>query len=902
MLPSLATMSTIGTVAGLLLTALVFRARAARVAASASAPADLGSVTEAELDYLTRHRHPHRTKDNVRYGLIGLALSGGGIRSATASLGVLQAMSRMGLLEKVDYVSSVSGGGYIAGCLSAYLSWNERGTPDDPLDPRRFAFALGERPAFSTDWATMPFRAEPLQGGRRIGEDILAHLRTHGNFLISRIGVFRRETMRSLGVVLTGVSYNLFFFLLTIATASAIYLATAMALSHELHDRFMARGVVTTGVRARPTLLEGEPVIAKECVGTDCADHSRTVRHAPTYWEEAAFGVSLVSERLKDPARCTRLYCDTIVKSVLLAALLNGALYSAIVMLLVWVVLKGYLANAGAFALPPGKRGLSQEDSFEQYVVTALTVATVLFVVGVTWHARAHSDGVSGGDDLVWLYVPFATAAGVRLAGIVLAILMPALMGTRWTRRLRSLWGEFQAITIYSWWATLGFALLPIPVYALVAVKERVAGGGLVSLAATYLLSTRRAGPLSRFPRIASLRRPLLTLAVFALVMCVVVLCCAVLANLVNRYQFWTVLALGGTLALLSVLVDVNKLSLHFFYRDRLAETYLMSEVQSRKEGLALYFDAIEMPLRELHGDGPAPWQNRAPYHLINAAINLAGSRDLTRKDRRSGYWLFSKLFCGSTHTGFRHTDEYRGGGTGLSRALAISGAAVSSAVGFETFFAQAFATTLFNVRLGVWMENPAKSGSLTSQEGGVFWPWYLWREAAMQTNELTRLVNLSDGAQTGDGLGIYALFQRRCKVIVAMDACEDAALSFDAFTEALRQAYVDMGVDVDIDLTMIRPHPGKGLSRSHCAVGRIRYPDRPEQESYLVYMKNSITGDEQEPVLNYRACSPAFPHETTIDQFFTDAQFESYRALGYHVAEAAFGSWLRDPRVRAAL
>jgi hypothetical protein len=106
----------------------------------------------------------------------------------------------------------------------------------------------------------------------------------------------------------------------------------------------------------------------------------------------------------------------------------------------------------------------------------------------------------------------------------------------------------------------------------------------------------------------------------------------------------------------------------------------------------------------------------------------------------------------------------------------------------------------------------------------------------------------------------------------------------------------------VDIDLTMIRPHPGKGLSRSHCAVGRIRYPDRPEQESYLVYMKNSITGDEQEPVLNYRACSPAFPHETTIDQFFTDAQFESYRALGYHVAEAAFGSWLRDPRVRAAL
>ena len=61
----------------------------------------------------------------------------------------------------------------------------------------------------------------------------------------------------------------------------------------------------------------------------------------------------------------------------------------------------------------------------------------------------------------------------------------------------------------------------------------------------------------------------------------------------------------------------------------------------------------------------------------------------------------------------------------------------------------------------------------------------------------------------------------------------------------------------------------------------------------YLVYLKNSLTGDEPAPVLNYKATNPTFPHETTADQFFDDAQFESYRALGVHIAEHAFAGWV---------
>ena len=46
-------------------------------------------------------------------GLVGLALSGGGIRSATFNLGLLQALARQNILRYCDYLSTVSGGGYI---------------------------------------------------------------------------------------------------------------------------------------------------------------------------------------------------------------------------------------------------------------------------------------------------------------------------------------------------------------------------------------------------------------------------------------------------------------------------------------------------------------------------------------------------------------------------------------------------------------------------------------------------------------------------------------------------------------------------------------------------------------------------------------------------------------------
>ena len=69
------------------------------------------------------------------------------------------------------------------------------------------------------------------------------------------------------------------------------------------------------------------------------------------------------------------------------------------------------------------------------------------------------------------------------------------------------------------------------------------------------------------------------------------------------------------------------------------------------------------------------------------------------------------------------------------------------------------------------------------------------------------------------------------------------------------------------------------------------RRPDRLSRRGrgVLVYFKSSVTGDEKDYILDYKRRNPSFPHETTTDQFFTEEQFEAYRALGFHMVDHAF-------------
>jgi hypothetical protein len=155
-------------------------------------------------------------------------------------------------------------------------------------------------------------------------------------------------------------------------------------------------------------------------------------------------------------------------------------------------------------------------------------------------------------------------------------------------------------------------------------------------------------------------------------------------------------------------------------------------------------------------------------------------------------------------------------------------------------------------------------------------------------TNDQRKYVYLSDGGHF-ENMGLYELIRRRCLLILVCDGEQDGNLTFGGLANAVRKCRTDFGVEIDIDVGCLHKDPATGYSPQHCAVGTIHYPDTVDDRPVtgtLIYVKSSLTGDEPADVLEYRSRQPAFPHQTTGDQFFDESQFESYRRLGYHIAE----------------
>ncbi len=157
--------------------------------------------------------------------------------------------------------------------------------------------------------------------------------------------------------------------------------------------------------------------------------------------------------------------------------------------------------------------------------------------------------------------------------------------------------------------------------------------------------------------------------------------------------------------------------------------------------------------------------------------------------------------------------------------------------------------------------------------------------------------VFLTDGGHI-ENLGAYELLKRGCQLILVVDAEADAAMAFPSLLRLERYARIDLGVRIilpweEISSAMLhvdaqlRDKPGATLPRRsgpHCAVGRVFYPNGAQ--GVMVYFKSSLTGDEKDYILDYKRRNPAFPHETTGDQFFSEEQFECYRALGFHMVD----------------
>jgi hypothetical protein len=135
--------------------------------------------------------------------LAALCLSGGGIRSATFNLGMVQGLARARLLQQFDYLSSVSGGGFVAGWLKA---WMFRDGTDQVIEQLRST----STPAATSSHASPPGAPRPASGVDPLHPEPkpLDQLRHYSNYLTPRVGLFSPDSWTVAALVVRNLILN----------------------------------------------------------------------------------------------------------------------------------------------------------------------------------------------------------------------------------------------------------------------------------------------------------------------------------------------------------------------------------------------------------------------------------------------------------------------------------------------------------------------------------------------------------------------------------------------------------------------------------------------------------------------------------------------------------------------
>src|SRR6185436_13810175 len=163
-------------------------------------------VIQEESDYLNLNANKNKKVN-------GIAISGGGIRSASFGLGVMQALVANNQLEKMDYMSTVSGGGYIGAALTWALKQDsEAGTTADN-------FPLGKKNSKGNKKEIKEKR--PVTGEKKANENdseekkkkdenkLLDYIRQHGSYLAP---TGDQDMVSFVAVVLRSMTMSLFFY------------------------------------------------------------------------------------------------------------------------------------------------------------------------------------------------------------------------------------------------------------------------------------------------------------------------------------------------------------------------------------------------------------------------------------------------------------------------------------------------------------------------------------------------------------------------------------------------------------------------------------------------------------------------------------------------------------------
>ena len=880
-------------------------------------------------------------------GLQGICFSGGGIRSATFNLGVLQGLAKLRILNHFDYLSSVSGGGYIHEWFAAWIKREEheqKKRAEAAKPPQKYVLGSGFREVEN--------RLVPLPSSK----DYPAHpepirwLRRYSNYLTPQKGLFTGDTWVAVAIWARNTLLNQL-----ILISGLFFLLLFPHLIRRALDRLSPDSSTIASV-----------VLVLIAVGTIASELYREYGRIKFLDEHPA-----AQQEPEVPRRWGGE--KTVQAFVVLPLLLAGLLHLN-------------------FAISSPKSGIPWYQNPEYIVIFALLwlLVAAAAVAGSSVKSYAILHGLKSGKDTVknknekyWirLWNRTITTARIGISGVGGLVIMnaafSALAGTLFFMGVRSILQRNQP-----WWTSTSFwgaeewrfsltfgppLMLAVPFFTIVIgaglvgrdfpdwLREWLArvrawallvgfgwslffgiallGTSLVhwltmpaklSAAIAWVGTTAgsvlagKSNKTGGKPAEGGSRNPpldwLASIGAYVFILGLLLLLSLAVERSLAYCTPYT--ALGWTLLILTPFVvfvlfgwrvDVNDFSMNPFYRNRLTRCYLGASNRHRAPNPLTGFDDRDTRGMQISRLTPAEGYS-GPFPLVCTAINLSFGADLAWQERKAASFAFAPLHSGYhvgwtagkpgkalNCCGFVPTSTYAfpEGGINLATAVAISGAAASPNMGYHTDPATAFLMTMFNVRLGWWIFNPRRT-ERKDWASPRFAPLELTKELLGMVDDTSKFVYLSDGGHF-ENMGLYELVRRHCYRIVICDAEQDENYFFEGIANAIRKCRIDFGAEITLDLGKLRLVELTGNCQSHWAEGTIRYPETPEgKEGKILYIKSSLTGAGKYTIAKDKDVDlPAEPVDI-INYKFTHQHFPHDTTANQWFTESQFESYRR--------
>lgn len=775
----------------------------------------------------------------------GIGLSGGGIRSACLALGVLQVLAGHRLLERFDYISTVSGGGYIGTSLQWW--WAKIKRDDAPIKPLP-TFGLGPDD-FPYGPAKPPAKYTPSNATAARAYKNLEFLRTHASYLTPGNGL---SVWSMLVVLFRTITISILIWLPVVAA----FLAGLHLLDQTIFNR------LAISMKLWPPL--GDVI--------------------PAYWDtKAALDCAGQAE------------CDFRLRAIY--AFLIYCFYAIAILFGLVSVVYGFLSRTPQETESPKNMKRSAAVAVVMLVAASIwpalgvasidaVAAAVLFLIGllsltVLVRILAETTTEPSVNASYWLrrgvekrlgqfFLPSMTILAIGLIPLIPHYLWKFAAPTGGFAGIVSL---LSGITT----AIYGYYTFVRNIVPSLAARIVATFGAALYLYGTLVLAYWLSIAVASDPDIIANSR--LFVHALSLILLAIALFLGFIAN-------------------------INYVGLHRFYRDRLMEAFMPNDrsVEYNRSGRSAVADSLSVDkiLSSSADDPNDPTFMPKPYPLINANVILVNDDYPKFAARGGANFLISPLYVGSSATGWQSTPDYiaSNGPLTLATSMAASGAAASASAGYIgtgiTMNPLVSAVmSLLNIRLGVWLGNPTARRERKLRSIPTFFnPGFLAGVLGLGHTRLSNYIELTDGGHF-ENLAMYELVRRKLNLIIVIDGEADPTISLASLVSARNRIEQDFGAKLEFfkdqgpELLVMHPEKGYPLgvkyARSPFIVGQLTYCNG--SQGTFVYIKSNTTPTIDFSVAGYLASNPDFPHQATADQFFGPDQFEAYRNLGVESA-----------------